>query len=95
MTRAFILHVTLPEKPDAGQYASKELAPYLLQEGMSLAAGLGVNIVSHKSVFLSKIRPSTLIGEGVLEDVRLQLQALEIDLVVVNTQLSPIQQRNL
>ncbi|EKF07509.1 GTPase [Thalassospira profundimaris WP0211] len=44
---------------------------------------------------IAKLRPSTLFGKGVTERLGLQIKAIEADIVMINGQLSPIQQRNL
>ena len=40
-------------------------------------------------------RPATLIGTGKVEEIAAEVHALEPEVVVVNAQLSPVQQRNL
>lgn len=62
-------------------------------EGLCLAIDLSV-----KASFLQKIhevRPATLIGKGAVEMFHTYISQNKIDLVVVNHNLSPIQQRNL
>ena len=44
---------------------------------------------------LSAPRPATLIGSGKVEEIAAETRALEPELIVVNTALSPVQQRNL
>jgi GTP-binding protein HflX len=44
---------------------------------------------------LSSTRPATLIGKGKVDEIAAETRALEPDVVIVNAQLSPVQQRNL
>ena len=46
-------------------------------------------------VGLTKIRPPTLLGQGQVDELHELIEELDIDLVVVDGQLSPVQQRNL
>jgi GTP-binding protein HflX len=52
-------------------------------------------VVGAEIVPIAKLRPSTLFGKGVTERLGLQIKAEEADIVMINGQLSPIQQRNL
>lgn len=80
-----------------------------LEEIVGLAMAIGVN-VTHADVFaLNRIKPSTLFGKGVLENISAiisglvpgnrepegQKQGQGIDIAVIDAALSPIQQRNL
>src|SRR5690606_14084613 len=54
-----------------------------------------LEIVHSFLVPLSQIRPATYIGSGKVEELAGIVRAKEVDLVVVDTALSPVQQRNL
>jgi len=66
-----------------------------LAEAMGLAASIGLVIVHSAIMPLRRRRPSALLGEGQVEMVLADLKAHEVDLVVMDTALSPVQQRNL
>ena len=66
-----------------------------LAEAMGLAASIGLVIVHSAIMPLRRRRPSALLGEGQVEMVLADLKAHEVDLVVIDTALSPVQQRNL
>jgi GTP-binding protein HflX len=66
-----------------------------LAEAMGLAASIGLVLVHSAIVPLRRRRPSMLLGEGQAEMVREDLKAHEVDLVVMDTALTPVQQRNL
>jgi GTP-binding protein HflX len=66
-----------------------------LAEAMGLAASIGLVLVHSAIVPLRRRRPSMLLGEGQAEMVKEDLKAHEVDLVVMDTALTPVQQRNL
>jgi len=66
-----------------------------LEEAVGLAEAIDLDIV-HRDVFnVSAPRPATLIGTGKLEELAEIVKEREADLVVVDHQLTPVQQRNL
>jgi len=54
-----------------------------------------INVVASEILPLSKIEPGTLLTKGHIENVKQTIEDHEIDLVIVDHDLSPIQQRNL
>ena len=66
-----------------------------LNEAMALADAINIDLVGGELVPLARIRSSTYIGQGKIEELKKFLYANEIDLVVCDCELSPIQQRNL
>ena len=66
-----------------------------LQEAAGLAQAIGLTVVWTEVVALRDMRPATLLGPGKLEDLAEFIEASEIDLVVIDNPLSPVQQRNL
>jgi GTP-binding protein HflX len=66
-----------------------------LAEAMGLAASIGLVLVHSAVVPLRRRRPSALLGEGQVEMVHEDLKAHEVSLVVMDTALTPVQQRNL
>ncbi|MEL6575334.1 MAG: GTPase HflX, partial [Pseudomonadota bacterium] len=88
MTRAFVLHLDLkaPDAPDPGR---------ALAETVSLTAAIDLSPVDADIAVVPKPNPATLIGPGKVEELGRRFEADEIDLVVVNGALSPVQQRNL
>ncbi|GAN80722.1 GTP-binding GTPase HflX/HSR1 [Acidocella aminolytica 101 = DSM 11237] len=66
-----------------------------LAEAVGLAASIGLVIV-HEQVFpLRTITPATLLGKGQVEAAAAALRAAQVDVVVVDAALTPVQQRNL
>ncbi|MEO0426660.1 MAG: GTPase HflX [Pseudomonadota bacterium] len=88
MTRTFVLHLDLkqPDAPDPDR---------ALAETVSLTAAIDLSPVDADIAVVSKPNPATLIGPGKVEELGVRFEAQEIDLVIVNGALSPVQQRNL
>ncbi len=51
--------------------------------------------MSRRIVNLSRLAPATMIGSGKVEEIASEARGLEPEVIVVNAQLSPVQQRNL
>ncbi|MBF0155260.1 MAG: GTPase HflX, partial [Magnetococcales bacterium] len=74
---------------------SRERAEGLLDELMHLASGTGLEVVSSRISPVSRVHPGTYLGQGTVASLREQMEAEGIDVLVFNTGLSPVQQRNL
>ncbi|MFO1089983.1 MAG: GTPase HflX [Hyphomicrobiales bacterium] len=66
-----------------------------LIEAEGLARAIDLDVVHAETITLNQPSPDTLIGSGSVERLAGLIAEAEIDLVVVNWQLSPGQQRNL
>ncbi|MCV6576967.1 MAG: GTPase HflX [Cohaesibacter sp.] len=66
-----------------------------LEEAAGLAAAIELDVVDVVRVPLTTIRPATLIGKGKLEELGVRIHDEKIDLVIMDSALTPIQQRNL
>ena len=66
-----------------------------LQEACGLASAINLEVCFAEIVKLREIKPSTFIGHGYLENLLPIIQSQEIELLIIDTSLSPIQQRNL
>ncbi len=66
-----------------------------LAEAVGLAQAIDLEIVATEVVPLSRPRPATLLGSGTVDRLAEIVKEGEIDLVVVDSHLSPGQQRNL
>jgi GTP-binding protein HflX len=90
-TPAIVLHPYHKHKPN-----HKGRTPQAcLEEAVGLAQALALEVRGFYTVPLSEVRPSSLLGKGTLEAMAETVQELEAQLVIVNTHLSPVQQRNL
>ena len=90
--RVLVFH---PELKRADQAGSWRKASSRLEEAVSLTGALDFDVVGADVVPIAKTRPATLFGTGVVERLGNQIKAEEADIVMINGQLSPIQQRNL
>lgn len=86
--RTLVLH---PRPSTMPQY----VADYAVEEARGLAAALQAHVVDALVVPLREIRASEFFGKGKVEEIRVQVKADKIDFVIVNSAISPIQQRNL
>ena len=66
-----------------------------LDEARGLALAIGLDVVHAESVALTRPRPATLFGKGVVERFADFIEAQDIEVTIVDGALTPIQQRNL
>jgi GTP-binding protein HflX len=89
-TRAYVLH------PDLKSVKTRRLAEHGLAEAVSLAAALpGIEVLGAEVVRLARLQPGLLFGSGKVDELALKMKELEIDLVLVDGAVSPVQQRNM
>lgn len=93
---AVVLHVELPDGDDEGASSQLREPEAKLEEAVNLTEALNLDVIYKNIITLRNIHPKTLIGKGKLEEVEQVLDDAErVDVVIVNTQLSPRQQKNL
>ena len=66
-----------------------------LREVIGLASAINLKVDLSEIINLSKVHAANFFGSGTLEKLKTLIEAENITLAVVNTQLSAIQQRNL
>ena len=66
-----------------------------LNECAGLAAAIGLHVVAKLDLRVRSVRPATLIGTGQIEMLAARVADEDAELVVFDTNLSPVQQRNL
>ena len=88
-TKAYVLHAHLDTLEQIRNPESQ------LEEAIALSHAINLDIALTKMIHLKKPTAATYIGSGSVEEIALQVKEHDIDLVVMNTSLSPIQQRNL
>lgn len=82
--------------PDIKTVKSRRFAEHGLAEAVSLAQALpGIDLIGSEVVRLPKMQPSTLFGSGKVAELKTLFAAEEIDLVLVDGPVSPVQQRNM
>jgi GTP-binding protein HflX len=90
VTRAWVLH------PDIKSDHHRRDASQGLAEGVALAAALpDLEVVGSEVVRLPRLHPGMLFGSGKIEELKQRIQASEVELVLVDGPVSPVQQRNL
>ncbi|WP_300019027.1 GTPase HflX [uncultured Roseobacter sp.] len=90
VTRAWVLH------PDIKSNPNRRLADHGLAEAISLARALPeLEVVGGEVVPLKTVRAGMLFGSGKIDDIKETLHDQEIELVLVDGPVSPVQQRNL
>ncbi|MFV0472794.1 MAG: GTPase HflX [Pikeienuella sp.] len=89
-TRAFVIH---PEIRSAGEGARN--ADSRLEEALSLAAALDLDIVGSAAAMLSAPRAGWLFGSGKVGELGEAIFAAEAELVLINGPITPKQQQNL
>jgi GTP-binding protein HflX len=83
-----------PKARRAGARTDRD-AEARLAEAIGLTAAIGLEVVESFIVPLVRTVPATLIGSGKVEEIAAASRGLEPTVIVVNAQLSPVQQRNL
>ena len=83
-----------PDLKDRG--ADRRDPDAALEEAVALAAALpGLEVVGAEVVRLPKAHPGMLFGSGKIAELKERLEAAEVDLVLVDGPVTPVQQRNL
>ena len=81
-----------PKARKAGARADRD-AEARLAEAIGLTAAIGLDVVADFIVPLVRMVPATLIGSGKVSEIASVARELEPEVIVVNAQLSPVQQR--
>ena len=90
VTRAWVLH------PDLKSDQHRRAAGPALEEAVALAAALpDLEVAGAEVVRLPKIHPGMLFGSGKIEELAERMKAAEVELVLIDGPVSPVQQRNL
>ncbi len=94
-TRAAVIGAYLAPKADRGRTRSDRTVDNRLEEAIGLTEAIGVNVVHREALSLNAIRPATFLGSGHVATLKRRVADDKIALVIVDTTLSPTQQRNL
>ncbi len=82
--------------PDIKSDPNRRLADHGLAEAISLARALPeLEVVGGEVVPLKSVRAGMLFGSGKIDEIKAALKEREIELVLVDGPVSPVQQRNL
>jgi GTP-binding protein HflX len=84
---------------DGGEHersrAAQRMMEARVEEAVGLANAIDLDVRGAIPVRLSTVRPATLVGTGKLSEIKTAVEAEEVELVIVDHALTPIQQRNL
>jgi GTPase len=98
-TRAVVIHPFLRSEQTVRAEApgGRPIVPpeARLEEAVGLARAIDLKVVESGLVPLSRPRPATLLGSGKVEELSGLIKASDAGLVIVDSALTPIQQRNL
>ncbi|WP_370739317.1 GTPase HflX [Flavimaricola marinus] len=90
ITPAWVLH------PEVKNAKGQRLSEPALAEAVALAAALpGLEVVGQEIVRIPKIHPGQLFGSGKIDELKKRLKEAEVELVLVDGHVGPVQQRNL
>ena len=89
-TRSWVIH------PEIKSDQNRRSAEPAMDEAVALAAALpGLEVVGSEIVRLPRRHPGMLFGKGKIEELKQRLKQAEVELVLLDGHLSPVQQRNL
>ena len=66
-----------------------------VEEAQGLAEAIGIDIVAARPLRVRTVRPATLLGKGQVEEISELAKENGAALLIVDSALSPIQQKNL
>lgn len=90
VTRAWVLH------PDIKSDQDRRTPEPALAEAVALAAALpDLEVVGAEVVGLRNVQPGKLFGSGKIEELGARFKAEDVELVLVDGPVTPVQQRNL
>ena len=84
--------IAVPELPREGSRRSAEAR---VEEAEGLAGAIGIDVIAAKPLRVRTVRPATLLGKGQVEEIAELAKANEAKLLIVDSALTPIQQKNL
>ena len=90
-THACVIHPLLPKSDDSIRTPEAQL-----EEAKGLALAIShLELAAAEIINVHTPKPATLFGTGKMEELAAWVQGVDGNLVIINTSLSPVQQRNL
>ena len=86
---ALVIH---PARAGEGRLRTPQMR---LEEAIGLAEALDLEVKDARIAPLRSATPATLFGKGKVEEMRALVEELEVNVVVIDDALTPVQQRNL
>jgi len=82
----------VPELPREGARRSSGAR---VEEAEGLARAIGIDVVAARVLRVRSVRPATLLGKGQVEELAALAKDKEVGLLIVDSALTPVQQKNL
>ena len=93
--RALLVGLGLKRAPHVPGHSSDEAARESLEELAELARSAGAVVAGSILQMRDAIDPASVVGRGKLEEIRAEVQARKVPLIIFDRELTPVQQRNL
>jgi len=93
LDKAIVIHPQLKGRP--GETGNLRTQNSKLEEACGLTRAADLEVVLAQVVPIQKITPATYIGKGKVDEIGAYIKQNAIMLAVMNTEITPIQQRNL
>lgn len=87
--KALVVH------PISENYSGMRVPQLRLDEAIGLTLALGLEVVEARIENVRQLRPSTYFGKGKLQELKEIAEEFEVDILVVDDEISPVQQRNI
>jgi GTP-binding protein HflX len=84
--------IAVPELPREGVRRSADAR---VEEAQGLAEAIGIEVVAARPYRVRAVRPATLLGKGQVEELAEIAKAADAHLLIVDSALTPVQQKNL
>ena len=81
--------------PDVASHPLRVSPQSRLEEAIGLALAINLDVVYSEILKIREIKPAAFIGQGVIERIKEVCDRQQIELLIVDASLSPIQQRTL
>jgi len=81
--------------PELPREVSRRSAEARVVEAEGLAEAIGIDVVAARPVRIRTVRPATLLGKGQVEEIAATAKQQGAGLLIVDSALTPIQQKNL
>lgn len=88
-SKACVIYPDIPGK-NAGLSADSRL-----EEAVGLALAINLDVIGQNIIKVREIKPATFLSRGILEKIKPVLTENEADLLIIDSAITPIQQRNL
>ena len=82
----------VPELPREGGRRSSDAR---IEEALGLAEAIGIDVTGSRAYRVRAVRPATLLGKGQVEEIADVARENDVKLLIVDSALTPIQQKNL